>query len=128
MREGEGPILAGRMAGVLAVITRLPRQVWYAEDQPAHDQRCWDRVLASLERGMRLIFDLGFLHFTRFDELTTAGVFLLTRKAERVVARTQQVVRTTDTLRDQVVRLGSRTDRHCAHPVRLVEWRHQGKW
>jgi hypothetical protein len=128
LREREASVLAGRMAGVLDVITRLPRQVWYEEDQQAHDQRFWDRGLASLERGMLLIFDLGFLNFTRFDELTTAGVFFLTRKEERVVARTQQVLRTTDTLRDQVVRLGSSKDRQCAHPVRLVEWQHQGKW
>lgn len=128
LREREDSVLAGRIAGVLDVITRLPRQVWYEEDQQAHDQRFWDRVLTSLERGMLLIFDLGFLNFTRFDELTTAGVFFLTRKEERVVARTQQVLRTTDTLRDQVVRLGSSKASHCAHPVRLVEWQHQGKW
>jgi Transposase DDE domain len=128
VREGEGPILAGRMAGLRDVITRLPRHVWYEEDQQAHDQRFWDRALASLERGMLLIFALGFLTFTRFDQLTTAGVWFLTRTEARVVARTQQVLRTTDTLRDQVVRLGSSKDSHCAHPVRLVEWQHQGKW
>ena len=39
LREGKAPILAGRMAGLLDVITRLPRQIWYEEDQQAHDQR-----------------------------------------------------------------------------------------
>ena len=59
LRERKAPVLAGRIAGVLDVITRLPRQVWDEEDQQAHDQRFWDRVLAGLERGMLLIFDLG---------------------------------------------------------------------
>jgi Transposase DDE domain len=128
LREGQGSVLAGRMAGLLDVITRLPRQVWYEEDQQAHDQRFWERALTCLERGMLLIFDLGFLNFSRFDQLTAAGVWFLTRKEERVVARTQQVLRTTATLREQIVRLGSTADSQCQHLLRLVEWQHQGKW
>jgi hypothetical protein len=95
LRDGEGPVLAGRMAGLLDVITRLPRQVWYEQDPNAHDQRFWDKALASLERGMLLLFDLGFLNFARFDQLTDAGVFFLTRKEERIVVRPQQALRTT---------------------------------
>jgi hypothetical protein len=128
VREGDGPILAGRMAALLDVITRLPRQVWYEEDQQAHDQRFWDRALAALDAGMLLLFDLGFLNFTRFDALTDAGVWFLTRKEERTVTSIQQVLRKTDTLRDQIVRLGSSKASQCAHLVRLVEWQHHGKW
>lgn len=128
LRDGQGPILAGRMAALLDIITRLPRQIWYEEEAQAHDQRFWDRALAALQRGMLLIFDLGFLNFARFDQLTEAGVFFLTRKEERVVARTLQVLRTTATLRDQIVRLGSTAESQCQHLVRLVEWQHQGKW
>jgi hypothetical protein len=128
LRAGQGTLLAGRIAGLLDVITRLPRQVWYEEDQQAHDQRFWDRALASLEPGMLLLFDLGFLNFTRFDQLTDAGVCFLTRKEERVVARTHQVLRSSDTLHDRLVRLGSKKDRQCAHLVRLVEWQHHGTW
>jgi hypothetical protein len=128
LRDSEGPVLAGRMAGLLDVITRLPRQLWYEEDPKAHDQRFWEAALASLERGMLLIFDLGFLNFTRFDQLSDGGLFFLTRKEERVVARTERVLRVTDTLRDEIVRLGSKKDSQCAHPLRLVAWQHQGKW
>ena len=128
LRDGQGPVLAGRMAALLDVITRLPRQIWYEQDQQAHDQRFWDRALLALERGMLLIFDLGFLNFTRFDQLTDAGVFFVTRKEERVVARTEQVLRRTDTLHEQIVHLGSTAASQCAHSLRLVEWQHQGKW
>lgn len=68
------------------------------------------------------------MNFARFDQLTEAGVWFVTRKEERVVARTQQVLRRTDTLHEQIVRLGSKADSQCAHLVRLVEWQHQGKW
>jgi hypothetical protein len=128
LRDGQGSVLAGRMAALLDVITRLPRQIWYEEDQQAHDQRFWDRALLALERGMLLIFDLGFLNFTRFDQLTDAGVFFVTRKEERVVARTEQVLRRSGTLHEQIVQLGSTAASQCAHSVRLVEWQHQGKW
>jgi IS4 transposase len=87
-----------------------------------------DRALLALERGMLLIFDLGFLNFTRFDQLTDAGVFFVTRKEERVVARTEQVLRRTATLHEQIVHLGSTAASQCVHAVRLVEWQHQGKW
>lgn len=128
LRDGEGPVLAGRMAGLLDVVSRLPRQLWYEQDPKAHDQRFWQRALASLERGMLLIFDQGFLNFARFDQLSDDGVFFLTRKEERVVTHTQQVLRSSDRLHDEIVQVGSCKDSQCAHPLRLVEWQHQGKW
>jgi len=128
LRDGEGPVLTGRMAGLLDGITRLPRQVWYEQAPNAHDQRFWDKAPASLERGVLLLFDPGFLTFARFDQLTDAGVFLLTRKEERIAVRPRQALRTTDTRRDQAVRLRSSKARPCAHPVRLAAWRHQGVW
>jgi hypothetical protein len=128
LRDGEGPVLAGRMAGLLDIVSRLPRQLWYEQDPKAHDQRFWERALASLERGMLLLFDLGFLNFARFDQLSDDGVFFLTRKEERVVTHTQQVLRSSDRLRDEIVRVGSSKDSQCTHPLRLVEWQHQGKW
>lgn len=128
LRTQQGGVLAGRMAGLLDVISRLPRQVWYEEDAQAHDQRFWDRILAGLERGMLVLFDLGFLNVARFDQVTDAGVWFLTRKEARVVARTEQVLRRSDTLHDQIVRLGSKAESQCAHPVRMVAWLYQGKW
>lgn len=125
--DGQGGVLAGRMAALLDVITRLPRQIWYEEDQQAHDQRFWDRAIAGLERGMLLIIDLGFVNFARFDQLTDAGVWFLSRKEERVVVTGQQVLRTTATLRDQIVHLGSTKGSQCRHPMRVVAWEHQGK-
>lgn len=128
LRDGPQGVLAGRMAGILDVVSRLPRQVWYEEDAQAHDQRFWDRILGGLERGMLVIFDLGFLNFARFDQLTDAGVWFLTRKDDRVVVTTEQVLEQHATLHDQIVRMGSASARPCRHMVRLVAWQHQGKW
>lgn len=128
LRDGDGPVLAGRMAVLLDVMSRLPHNLWYEQDQHANDQRFWDRALAALERGMLLIFDLGFLNFARFDQLTDAGVWFLTRMEERTVYRVEQVLRRTAQLHERLVWVGSGPQSCCTHLLRLVEWQHQGKW
>jgi hypothetical protein len=128
LRQREGSVLAGRMASLLDVITRMPRALWYEPEQRAHDQRFWDRALAALQRGWLLIFDLGFLNFARFDQLTDAGVFFLTRLEERVVYQVETVLQANAHLHELIVWVGSAPESRCAHPLRLVEWQHQGKW
>jgi hypothetical protein len=128
LRDGEGPVLAGRMAAVLDLLSFLPRQVWYEQDWHAHDQRFWERVLSSLSQGMLLIFDLGFLNYARFDQLTEQGVFFLTRTTQNIVTRTERVLRAKEDLRDRLVWVGSGSESCCQHLLRLVEVRFAGKW
>jgi len=128
LREGEGPVLAGRMAALLDLVSQLPRHVWYEEDWHAHDQRFWDGVLSSLTRGALLIFDLGFLNYARFDQLTEQGVFFLTRTTSNIASRTEQVLRATEDLRDRLVWVGSGSESCCQHLLRIVEVRYAGKW
>jgi DDE family transposase len=128
LRDGEGPVLAGRMAGLLDVVSQLPRALWYEEDWHAHDQRFWERVLSSLSQGMLLIFDLGFLNYARFDQLTEQGVFFLTRTTQNIANRTEQVLRAKEDLRDRLVWVGSGSESCCQHLLRMVEVRYGGKW
>jgi hypothetical protein len=128
LRERTDVVLAGRMAAVLDVVSRLPRAIWYEPSQTAHDVAFWQSALQALERNTLVIFDLGFLDFARFDAMTEGGVWFVTRKKERVVARTQQVIRRTDTLYDAVVHLGSNKNSACVSPIRLVKWHYKGTW
>jgi hypothetical protein len=128
LRDGEGSVLAGRMAALLDVITRMPQALWYEQDQRANDQRFWNRALAAVESGWLLIFDLGFLNFSRFDHLTDAGVWFLTRMEERVVYQVETVLQASAQVHDLLVWVGSGPESRCAHPLRLVEWQHNGKW
>lgn len=127
LREGEGPVLGGRMAGLLDVISLLPHQVWYEEDSAAHDQRFWERILRSLETGVLLLFDTGFLNYDLFDLLTDLGVWFVTRAKANTAYQVLAVLRDSDRLRDQLIRLGSPGSR-CTHPMRLIEWFHEGRW
>jgi hypothetical protein len=128
LRERAGPVLAGRMLGLLDVITKLPRALWYEEDQYANDQRFWDRAIAALQPGLLLLFDLGFLNFARFDQLTAAKIWFLTRLEERVVYQVEQVLQATAQMHELLVWVGSGPNSRCTHLLRLVEWQHNGTW
>jgi hypothetical protein len=128
LRDGQGSVLAGRMAALLDVITRMPQALWYEQDQRANDQRFWNRALAAVESGWLLIFDLGFLNFSRFDQLTEAGVWFLTRMEERVVYQVERVLQASAQVHDLLVWVGSGPESRCAERLRLVEWQHNGKW
>jgi hypothetical protein len=128
LRDGQGPVLAGRMAALLDLVSQLPRDLWYEEDWHAHDQRFYERVLSSLTAGMLLIFDLGFLNYARFDQLTEQGVFFITRTTSTIAARTERVLRASTDLRDRLVWVGSGSESCCQHLLRIVEVRYAGKW
>lgn len=128
LRDGQEPVLAGRMAALLDLVSQLPRQLWFEEDWHAHDQRFWERALSSLTAGMLLIFDLGFLNYARFDQLTEQGVNFVTRTTSNIATRTEQVLRASQDLRDRLVWVGSGEASCCQHLLRSVEVRYQGKW
>jgi hypothetical protein len=127
LRQGDGPVLAGRMAALLDVAAGLPRRVWYEADSRAHDQRFWERILLALEAGTLLLFDLGFLNHALFDRLTAAGIGLLTRLKATATYRVERLLAWGPDTYDVLIRLGS-GDTRCAHPMRLVGVRHGGAW
>jgi hypothetical protein len=127
LREADGTPLAGRMAGLLEIGSRVPQQIWYEEDSRAHDQRFWERVLAEVQAGALLIFDLGFLNFVVFDWLTEHGLFLLTRAKHNTVCQEERVLQKTARVHDRLVRVGTGQKR-CQQPMRLVEMLYRGKW
>lgn len=127
LREGDGPVLAGRIASLLDVVTKLPRAIWYEADSTAHDQRIWDRIVSVVSAGMLLILDMGCVNYTMFDRLTTMGVSFITRIKANASYHVVQVLHAGDTIRDEVIRLGS-TAHRCEHEMRLVAVRRGSCW
>lgn len=110
--------LAGRMTALLDLGSRLPGKVWYEEDPQAHDQRCWPEILAALERGVLLLYDLGYTNFAVFRQLTEAGVTWLTRAKRNLAYTMDQGLIQTARVRDRLVWIGQGPDHQR---VRLVE-------
>lgn len=115
--------LAGRMMALLDVTSRLPLQLWYTDDEQAHDQRFWEQILAAVQPGSLLLLDLGFTNYSAYAQLMAQGVTLVTRSKSNAVYQVKQVLDTSTNLRDSLVLLGQEQ-----LPMRLVEMRYQGTW
>lgn len=117
--------LAGRMTALLDLASRLPFDIWYEEDPQAHDQRFWPKILAALQAGALLIFDLGYTNFKAFAQLTTAHITFITRAKSNLAHQLERTLTRTANVHDLVVWIGQGDDRQL---VRLIAVLYRGKW
>ena len=117
--------LAGRITGLLNLCSRLPAQIWYESDPKAHDQRFWPQILAALKANSLLIFDMGYINFDVFAQLTLAQVKFITRAKSNLVYAFERALIKTATVRDSLVWIGPEESRQL---VRLVEVLYRGTW
>jgi len=125
LRDRPDRPLAGRMAALLDLGSRLPRTLWYEPDARAHDQRWWPELLAALPAGALLAVDLGWTNFRRFAELTAARVTVVTRAKRNLAYTVERELARTATAREATVRVGSGPDRQA---LRLIEVLERGAW
>ena len=125
LRDRPDHPLAGRMAAVLDLCSRLPRTLWYEPDPRAHDQRWWPQLLAAVPAGALVVFDLGWTNFRRFAELTWTQVTVVTRAKRKLAYTVERVLRRTPTGYEALVWIGTGADRQR---VRLIEVWYRGTW
>lgn len=117
--------LAGKITALLNLGSRLPSQIWYESDPKAHDQRFWPQILAALKANSLLIFDMGYINFEVFAQLTLAHVKFITRAKSNLVYVFERALLNTTRVRDSLVWIGSEDNRQL---VRLIEVLYGGKW
>lgn len=117
--------LAGRMTALLNLCTRLPEHIWYESDPKAHDQRFWPQILSVLKAEALLIFDMGYINFTIFAQLTLAQVKFITRAKSNLVYTLERSLVRSAAVHDYLAWIGQGDDRQL---VRLVEVLYRGKW
>ncbi len=117
--------LAGRMTALLDLCSRLPFQIWYEEDAQAHDQRFWPRILAALQAGALLIFDLGYTNFTLFAQMTQRRITFITRAKRNLAYSFERSVHRSRAVHVSLVWIGSGEERQL---VRLIEVLYKGVW
>ncbi len=117
--------LAGKITALLNLGSRLPSQIWYEADPKAHDQRFWPQILAALKANSLLIFDLGYINFDVFAQLTLTPVKFITRAKSNLVYTFERAILNTARVRDSLVWIGPEEHRQL---VRLVEVIYNGKW
>ena len=117
--------LAGKITALLNLGSRLPSQIWYESDPKTHDQRFWPQILAALKANSLLIFDMGYINFDVFAQLTLAHVKFITRAKSNLVYVFERAILNTARVRDSLVWIGSEDNQQL---VRLVEVLYDGKW
>jgi len=127
LRDAPGKVLAGRMAALLDIASLLPRQVWYEENSAAHDQVFWQRTIVALEPNVLLLFDLGFVNYPFFDQLSTQNIGFITRLRSSAHVRVLKTLQEGPAVRDCLITLGQ-GDTRCETTLRMVALLYKGKW
>jgi len=114
------------MTGLLDAVSRLPVWIGYtpsrtgaSDDDTANDQRFWGDMapqratfLERVKHGALLIFDLGYVNYARFAQMTREGITFITRVRSNMVYQVAYAIERTATVHDLEVALlrGHRVD------------------
>jgi hypothetical protein len=127
--EQEGTVLAGKMVALLDVGSQLPTKVWYGEDSNQSERRWWEQIEAHLPEGSLVLFDLGFLNYERFEQLSHSGKYFISRVKTRMFYKTIQELKskaTTAAVKERLIEVS--TPRSKGIKLRMVEVEYEGKW
>jgi hypothetical protein len=127
LREEEGAVLAGRMMALIDVSNLLPCQIWYGEDSHAHDQQWWEQIMVALEEECLLLFDLGFVNYERYRQMTKEHKRFVTRVKINMAYEKLKMLENESGLRSFLVRVGEK-EKDTDQELRLVEVEYEGKW
>ncbi len=120
--------LAGKMATVIDLMTRLPVDIWFLENPRASDVKLEENILQLVPANTLLLLDRGFYHFSFWLKLIERDIHLITRLKKGAAVQLQQVFTKSYDLRDSLVRLGSGTARTPFITLRLIEVRSGKSW
>ena len=120
--------LAGKMATVVDLVTRLPVQIWFTEKASASDTCFESDLLAVLKANTLLIMDRGFYHFQFWAQLIEANVAFICRLKAGAVYTVEQVFTDLPTVKDQRIQLGVKRKNAPQVQVRLGQVRFGTTW
>jgi hypothetical protein len=126
--KGHATTLAGRLGTMLDLTTGKLHEVVFDPDSKANEKTHLWPLLTHVAQGALLVLDRGYFAFPIFDELTSRGLFFVTRLRAKTSYQIQQVLVDQPLYRDRIITLGIHRADRAAHPVRLVELCLAGKW
>ena len=120
--------LAGKMATVIDLMTRLPADIWFLENPRASDVKLEENILQLVPNKTLLLLDRGFYHFSFWLKLIERDIHLITRLKKGAAIQVKQVFTKNYDLKDSLVRLGSGTAKTPFITLRLIEVRSGKTW
>ena len=120
--------LAGKMATVIDLMTRLPVEVWFLENPRASDVKLEEKIRELVPANTLLLLDRGFYHFNFWRQLIEQDLHLVTRLKKGASIKLEEVFTNSYDLRDSRIRLGSGTAKTPFITLRLIEVRSDKVW
>lgn len=120
--------LAGKMATVIDLMTRLPVDIWFLENPRASDVKLEENILQLVPSQTLLLLDRGFYHFSFWLKLIERDIHLITRLKKGASIQVEQVFTKSYEIRDSRIRLGSGTSKTPFITLRLIEVRSGKIW
>lgn len=120
--------LAGKIGTVVDLLTRLPVEIWFREQAKAHDSSFMSELLALAKAKTLLILDRGFYDFEFFAALMEQEVAFITRPKSNAFWIGHRLLSSTQTVKDQIIFLGTGTQGQPVLKLRLIEVRFGRVW
>ncbi|MBD0309536.1 MAG: IS4 family transposase [Microcoleus sp. T1-bin1] len=120
--------LAGKIATVVDLVTRLPVQIWFSENPRVSDTHFEPDLLALLRTNTLLIMDRGFYHFQFWAQLIGAQVAFICRLKAGAAYTVEQVFTDQSQVRDCLIQLGVKRKNAPQLRLRLVQVRFGSSW
>lgn len=124
-----GAELGGKMLALIDVGSRLPCKIWYKEASLAHDQSFWGELEAYLKAQDLVLFDLGFVNYERYAQLSANHKYFVTRTKTNMVYNVLKQISDHNGkgVREKLIQVGA-FEKGEGQILRLVELEHGGKW
>ena len=120
--------LAGKMAVVMDLATRLPVEIWVEENPSISDVKFEENVLNLVKSKTLLLLDRGFYHFQFWQELINRNIDFITRIKKGASVKILKRFTKSHDLRDSLINIGCGKKGTPIITLRLVEIRSKNKW
>jgi hypothetical protein len=120
--------LAGKMAVVMDLVTRLPVEIWVEENPSISDLKFEKNILNLVKSKTLLLLDRGFYHFEFWQKLINQNIDFITRiKKGASLVILKRFTHSHD-LKDSLINIGCGQNGTTIITLRLIEIRSKTKW
>ncbi len=120
--------LAGKMAVVMDLATRLPVEIWVEENPSISDVKFEENILNLVKSKTLLLLDRGFYHFLFWQELINRNIDFITRIKKGASVEILKRFTNSHDLRDSLINIGCGKKGTAIVRLRLIEIRSKNKW
>lgn len=120
--KGERALLGGKIAGLFDIRRQQWMKIQYRCETQQNEKVAAREMVSELPQGSLVLADLGYFGFQWFDDLTTAGLFWISRLRTKTSYTVRHVYYEQGVTFDGLIWLGAYRADRAGHVVRLVRF------